>query len=103
MERGSTPWNGELVGGGEMTDNEQLIHKYFKALTQRNVEAALALCAEDLANHAAIPEAQGVAGLRRIMALGEKAFPDRSWSVEDVIAEGDRVVCRVKIRGTHTG
>jgi steroid delta-isomerase-like uncharacterized protein len=86
-----------------MTDNKQLIHRYFEALTQRDVEAALAMCAEDLVNHAAIPEGQGVAGLRRIMALGRKAFPDRSWSVEDVIAEGDRVACRVKMRGTHTG
>jgi len=32
-----------------------------------------------------------------------KAFPDASWVLEDLIAEGDRVVCRVKMRGTHTG
>lgn len=31
------------------------------------------------------------------------AFPDLSVTVEDIIAEGDRVVTRVTSRGTHSG
>jgi predicted ester cyclase len=30
-------------------------------------------------------------------------MPDWSMTCEDVIAEGDRVVCRVRVRGTQTG
>ncbi len=31
------------------------------------------------------------------------AFPDLHATVEDVIAEGDKVVTRVTVRGTHQG
>ena len=31
------------------------------------------------------------------------AFPDLNATVEDVIAEGDKVVTRVTFRGTHQG
>jgi steroid delta-isomerase-like uncharacterized protein len=31
------------------------------------------------------------------------AFPDMSATVEDVVAEGDKVVTRVTLRGTHQG
>jgi hypothetical protein len=33
----------------------------------------------------------------------KSAFPDMSATVEDVVAEGDKVVTRVTIRGTHQG
>jgi predicted ester cyclase len=32
-----------------------------------------------------------------------EGFPDLSISVEDMMAEGDRVACRVLMRGTHLG
>jgi len=31
------------------------------------------------------------------------AFPDKYFTIEDVIAEGDRVLLRWTIRGTHLG
>ena len=31
------------------------------------------------------------------------AFPDSQWTVDDMIAEGDRVVTKKTMRGTHTG
>ncbi len=30
-----------------------------------------------------------------------KAFPDSHWTIEDLIAEGDKVISRVVQRGTH--
>ena len=32
-----------------------------------------------------------------------KAFPDQRWMIDDLIAEGDFVVARATIRGTHKG
>jgi len=31
------------------------------------------------------------------------AFPDLVWTIEDMVAEGDKVACRFVGRGSHTG
>ena len=40
---------------------------------------------------------------RRFAADAHAAFPDMRITVEDMIAEGDRVAARVSMRGTHRG
>jgi predicted ester cyclase len=42
-------------------------------------------------------------GIRQITVLFRTAFPDGRTIVEDMIAEGDRVVTRKTFRGTHQG
>ena len=37
------------------------------------------------------------------MAMYYAAFPDLNITIEQMVAEGDRVVVRVMARGTHTG
>lgn len=82
---------------------KNLARSYVDALDRHDIESAVSLVAPDFVNHAAIPEAQGAEGLRRILDKLQRAFPDMRTSCEDVIAEGDRVVCRVSMRGTNTG
>jgi predicted ester cyclase len=31
------------------------------------------------------------------------AFPDQQWTIDDMVAEGDKVVVRYTFTGTHTG
>jgi steroid delta-isomerase-like uncharacterized protein len=83
--------------------HKDLVRKYFDAMNAHDVDEVASFASDDLLNHAAIPEAQGAAGLKRIMGKLFKAFPDATWSCEEVMAEGDRVVCRVTMRGTHQG
>jgi predicted ester cyclase len=45
----------------------------------------------------------GVAGVKAIAAAMREAFPDFRYTVEDEMAEGDRVMHRVTGRGTMTG
>ena len=40
-----------------------------------------------------------VAGMRAVRA----GFPDLAWTIEELIAEGDKVVNRWTLRGTHRG
>jgi predicted ester cyclase len=47
--------------------------------------------------------ASGREGARQAFALFHKAFPHIRHIVEDLIAEGDRVVARISARETHTG
>ena len=81
---------------------KELVRRYWNAWNAHDIEGAAGLVAEDLKNHAAIQEAQGRAGLRRIATTIFKAIPDATATVEDVVAEGDRIVCRITMRGTHT-
>jgi predicted ester cyclase len=42
-------------------------------------------------------------GLKQLFIMAFKAFPDMHETIEDIIAEGDKVWVRVKATGTHTG
>lgn len=45
----------------------------------------------------------GNEGYRQFVTLYTDAFPDLHFTVEDVFAEGDRVVTRWTAKGTHKG
>lgn len=83
--------------------NKALIRRYNDAFNTRNLDAIAAFAADDLVNHAAIPEAQGAAGMKQILGKLFKAMPDLTSTIQDVIAEGDCVVMRLQLRGTQTG
>jgi steroid delta-isomerase-like uncharacterized protein len=58
----------------------------------------------DLAFHAPVPNgATGAQALKQVWAVLLRAFPDVHVTVEDMIAEGDKVVVRSTVTGTHKG
>lgn len=63
------------------------------------------LVASDYLGHSSTPtnETHGPEGYKQFYAMLRRAFPDIHFTVEDQIAEGDRVVTRWTARGTHTG
>lgn len=48
-------------------------------------------------------EWRGIGGIKAAVASHRTSFPDWHESVEDIIAEGDRVVIRIHSTGTHLG
>jgi hypothetical protein len=48
-------------------------------------------------------EAAGLEGVKHVFATLHQAFPDLHISIEDMIAEQDKVVTRERITGTHRG
>ena len=42
-------------------------------------------------------------GVKQFFAMFRAAFPDLRVTIEDMIAEGDKVVARLTMRGTHQG
>jgi steroid delta-isomerase-like uncharacterized protein len=48
-------------------------------------------------------ETRGIEGARQFAATYRQAFPDLENTIEDMVAEGDKVVVRFKARGTHDG
>src|SRR5207247_1309127 len=61
------------------------------------------LFAEDVVEHEELGGGHGAAGLRRFFTALRGAFPDYHTEVQDLIAEGDRVVARITAHGTHCG
>ena len=48
-------------------------------------------------------EATGAEALKEVFSRLHRAFPDLHVSVEDLIAEGDRIAARNSVTGTHQG
>ena len=80
-----------------------------KALARRSWEAVDnpdlidEVYAADVVWHEPDRDIHGTQEAKQLISLYKTAFPDMSATVEDVIAEGDKVVTRVTIRGTHQG
>ncbi|MDR3575778.1 MAG: ester cyclase [Anaerolineaceae bacterium] len=45
----------------------------------------------------------GIAGVKQLFSMLHSAFPDLNYMIEDVIAEGDKVVTRSTWTGTNRG
>ncbi len=48
-------------------------------------------------------QAPGLEGVKQVFDQFRAAFPDFTFTVEDMIAEGDKVASRISTRGTHKG
>jgi steroid delta-isomerase-like uncharacterized protein len=59
--------------------------------------------APNLVWHEPDQDIHGLEQAKQFVGMYKTAFPDLHASVEDVIAEGDKVVTRYTIRGTHQG
>jgi steroid delta-isomerase-like uncharacterized protein len=59
--------------------------------------------ASDLVWHEPDQDVRGLEEARQFFGVYKSAFPDLHATVEDAIAEGDQVVTRWTIRGTHQG
>ena len=46
---------------------------------------------------------QGPAGYLATIGMMREGFPDIQWTLEEMIAEGDKVAARFTMRGTHRG
>jgi steroid delta-isomerase-like uncharacterized protein len=62
------------------------------------------LCHPDYVEHAPFPgQAPGPAGVKQLFSRMRNAFPDVQSTIEDIFAEGNLVVVRTTLRGTHQG
>ncbi len=69
-----------------------------------NLAVAEEIVSPDLVMHIFPPGTPpGVQSLTRFVAQVHTAFPDVQFSIEDMVAEGDRVAARFIMTGTHRG
>ena len=85
-------------------ENKALARRFYEELNKRNLGVLDELCAANYVDHhPGGVEIHGPEELRQMMTGFFTAFPDLRFTVEDLIAEGDKVVARWTSQWTHRG
>lgn len=86
-------------------ENKALVHRFVEDLLNKHDPAAAAeFCSPDFVGHyPGLPEVNGLAAWQQLARAYFTAFPDLEETIEDIVAEGDRVTYRVTWRGTQRG
>jgi steroid delta-isomerase-like uncharacterized protein len=90
------------------TDNKAILNRFHEAVNTRDeqviAKAIDELVAPDVEFHAPVPMGvDGAQALKLVWSMLLRAYPDIHVTVEDLIAEGDKVVSRNTVTGTNLG
>lgn len=83
-----------------LDSNKDLVRRASALINRGELDAASECVAVDLVRNG---EAVGRAGDRMRDEALATAFPDLEYTVEEMVAEGDRVAVRWRMTGTHSG
>jgi len=86
-------------------DNKAVVRRFYEEVMNQKKRAVLDEVFDlNVVDHFAPPGTPGgLEGARQTLGMFLSAFPDLHFTVEDMIAEGDRVVARVTMSGTQQG
>ena len=84
-------------------ENRALAQRSWEIVSQRNPDLIEEFYPPEFVWHEPDRDIRGYEQAKQFVSTFFEAFPDITISVEDVIAEGDKVVSRYTIRGTHQG
>jgi len=85
-------------------ENKNLIRRYQEAYNSGKLDELDQILAPNLISHNHMPGAPtGLVGAKVVHQGLLAAFPDAGTKVEELLAEGDRVVMRGTVTGTHKG
>ena len=87
-------------------ENKALVRRWFKEIWSKgNLAVADEIVASNYANHDSagpMPES-GLEGLKKHVTTYRTAFPDLTLTVDDMLADGNKVTVRWTARGAHKG
>jgi steroid delta-isomerase-like uncharacterized protein len=85
-------------------ENKRLVRRWFEEVWNKGrSETVDELLAPDAVVHGLDGDLTGPAGFKPFQARYRSAFPDLKLTIEDEIAEGDRVAVRWTVTATHRG
>jgi len=76
--------------------------RFFKEQDRLRGGPAEELCASNYAAHIGGNPPMNLAAHKQFASAFYSAFPDLNHTIDDTIADGDKVVVRFTLRGTHT-
>lgn len=81
--------------------NKATVRKLMEAVNNHDLTALDDLVVSDYVNQQM--RIRNIEEFKAVLREQYRGFPDVHRTIEDIVAEGDRVWLRVKITGTHTG
>ena len=85
-------------------DNKAIVRRYQDIYNSNNLDALSEVVAEDVLTPKIMPGMKaGLEGAKQVHATTLIGMPDWHTTLDDLIAEGDKVVARITMTGTHTG
>ena len=86
-------------------ENKALVRRYIEEVHNKgNLYAVEEFFAVDSIDHNALPGTpSGLSGMKQTHAIIHTAFANINVSIEDMVAEGDKVVVRFTASGIHKG
>ena len=89
----------------ELEANKKFMNYFIEeVINNKNLDAANDLVAEDFLEEIPFPgQGPGREGLKFALQSMFTGFPDMTWTVQEQIAEGEKVVTRFSWTGTHKG
>ena len=88
-----------------MQSNSKIVHRFIEeVLNQGKIDAAGDFFWKDMVEQAPFPgQEPGLDGLKNVLRGLRAAFPDMHWTLQEQIAEADKVLSRFEWTGTHQG
>jgi predicted ester cyclase len=86
-------------------DNKALVRRFVDEVQSGgNIDLIDEVCSPGFVNHSAPPGIPADReGLKILTAMFRGAFPDSHFTIENMVAEGDKVATRKTFHGTHGG
>ena len=86
-------------------ENKAIIRRWFdEVINHKRIDRADLFVASDYVDHGALPgQAPGLEGAKQKWAMYIAAVPDLRGTVDDMVAEGDKVAARWTPRGRSRG
>ena len=84
-----------------LEENKAIVRRLNEAYGTANWDLLDDLVAPEYVDHS--NQIKGVEALKQLMKVGKPAFPDWHETIEDIIAEGDKVWVLLTYTATHTG
>ncbi|RXA20775.1 ester cyclase [Methanosarcina sp. MSH10X1] len=85
-------------------ENKAIVCRFFEeGPSKGNINAADELLSPDFSMHVPLPASSGIEGINEVITTCRAAFEHLNVTIEDMVAEGDKVVARFTARGVHKG
>jgi len=82
-----------------LEENKAIVHRFIEAVNSKDLASLDDLISPDYVDM----QLQGRESAKQTIKMFYKGFPDFHVTIDDIIAEGDKVWFRLKATGTHTG